>query len=76
MWFVTEDSSQNFYGYHEVFYSQPPSSSSFDPPDCIVLCSPILDSTSIIHEDEVVDGVGVEKPTYAVIFYEYVWKSK
>lgn len=34
------------------------------------------DSTYVVHEDQFIDEVGVEKPNCAVIFYEYVWKSK
>jgi len=45
-------------GCHEVLSSQPPSSGSFDPLDFTVLCSPVLDSTSVFHDDQVVNGVG------------------
>lgn len=57
-------------GCHKVLPTQPPSPGSFDPPDCIVLCSSILNSTSVVHKDQVVDIVGVEQPTCAIIFDE------
>lgn len=34
----------------------------------------ILDSTFVIHEDQVSDRVGVEKLIFDVIFYEYMWE--
>ena len=40
-----------------------------------MLCSPVLDSTLVFHEDLVVNGVGVE-PTYTIIYDEYVWESE
>lgn len=63
-------------GFHVVLSSQPSSSSSFDPPDCTVLCSPVSVSTLIFHKDQVVNRVGVEQPTCAIIYDEYVWESK
>lgn len=57
-----------------VSSAQPSSNGSFDPPYFGVLCSFVLDSTCDVYEDQVVDGVGVEKPAYTVIFYEYAWE--
>ena len=61
-------------GYHVVSSSQPLSTGSFGPLDFFVLCSSILDFTCDVHEDQVMDEVGVEHPTCAIIFYEYVWE--
>jgi len=41
-----------------------------------VLCSFVLDSTFVVHEDQVVEGVGVEQSTCTIIFDEYVWGSE
>lgn len=63
-------------GCHVILFFQPPSSSSFDPLNFSVMCSSVPDSTCDFHEDKVVEGVGIEKPTCAIIFYEYVWESE
>lgn len=73
---ICTDLARKLVGCHVKLFSQHSSSNSIDPPDCIVLCSPIPDSTFIVREDHVVDGVGVEKPTSAIIFYEYVWEPE
>jgi len=39
-----------------------------------MLCSPILDYTLIVHEDQVVNRVGIEKQTCNIIYDEYVWE--
>lgn len=47
---------------------------SFDPIDLLdfgVLCSFVSNLTCDVHEYQV---VGVEQPTYAIIFYAYVWE--
>lgn len=59
--------------YHMVSYPQTLSSSSFHPKDFGAFCSSLLGSTCDVHEDQVLDRVGVGQPTYATIFYEYVW---
>ena len=41
-----------------------------------MFCSSIPNSTLIFHEDQVVDRVGVEQPTCAIIYDEYVWESE
>jgi len=41
-----------------------------------VLCSPIPNSTLVVHEDQVVIGVDIKKPTCTAIYDEYVWESK
>lgn len=46
-----------------------------DPLDCTVLCSSISDSTCVVKKDEVVDGVGVVQPTYAIIHDECVRRT-
>jgi len=63
-------------GYHVIYFSQPLSSGSFNPLDSGVSCSYILDFIGDFHEDQIVDGVGVEKPICAIIFYEYMWESE
>lgn len=50
-------------GCHVDSFPQPPSPHSIDLPDCSVLCSLILGSTSCVHEDQVVNEVGVVEPT-------------
>lgn len=64
----------NLDGCHAVLSSQPRSSGSFDPLDCTLLCSPVLDSTFVVHEDQVVEKVGVKQPNYSIIIYEYAWE--
>ena len=73
---IYADLDYNPISFHMNLFSQPPFSHSVDPSDCIVLCSPILDSTFVVHEDQVVNGFGVEQQTYIVIYDEYVWESK
>lgn len=63
-------------GYYVKFFSQPSSSRSVDPLDYIVLCSFVPNSTIIIHEDQVVDRIGFEKPTCTIIYDEYVCEYK
>lgn len=63
-------------GCHAISFSQPPSSGTYDPTDYTVLCSLVPDITFVVHEDQYVDGVGVEHPTCAIIFYEHVWESE
>lgn len=63
-------------GCHLISFSHALSSGSYDPLDFIVLCSFVSNSTTVVDEDQVVDGFGVEKLTYAVIYDEYVWESK
>lgn len=62
-------------GCHVNFFTEPPSSCFFYPLDCTIFCSSIPNSICDVHKDQVADGVGVEKLTYAIIFYEYVRKS-
>lgn len=62
----------NLDGCHVVSSTQPPSTASFDPPDFGVLCSSVLESTCDVHKDQVLDEAGVGKPTYTIIFDEYV----
>jgi len=50
---------------------QHPSSSYVYPPDFVVLCSSILDSTLVVNEDQAIDGFGVAQPTCTVINEEY-----
>lgn len=59
-------------GCHVDLFPQPPSSLSVDPMDCTVLFSPIPDSTLVVHEDQVVDRVGVVKPACVFIHDECV----
>lgn len=41
-----------------------------------MFCSLVLDSTSCVHEDQVVDEVGVEQETYALIYDQCVRESE
>jgi len=54
----------------------PPSFGPSDPPDCDVLFSPISNLSCNAHEDQVLDVVGVENPTYNIIFDEHVCEYK
>jgi len=63
-------------GCHMDSFPQPPSPHSVDPPDFIVLCSYILDSTLVVNEDQDVGEVGVMQPTCTIIHDECVWESK
>lgn len=63
-----------FDGCDEVLSCHTPSFGPFDPPDCDVLCSPMSNISFDVHEDQVLDGVGVEQPTCGIIFDEYVWE--
>lgn len=47
-----------------------------DPPDYIVLCSSILDSSLAMNEDQVVNGFFTMQPTCVIIHDECVWESK
>jgi len=63
-------------GCHVDLFPQPLSPHFVYPLDCTVLCSPVPDSTLVVHEDLVVDEVCVEHPTCAIIYDEYVWESE
>ena len=63
-------------GCDEVLYPCPPSFAHYDSPYFDVLCSTVSHFSSDVHKDQVLDGVGVEKPTCDIIFDEYVWESK
>lgn len=52
----------------------PPSFCPFDPPNCQLSCSPILNPYFDVHEEQVLYGVGVEHPTYDIIFDDYMWQ--
>lgn len=59
----------------EVLSPRPPSFGSFGPLDCEFLCSPVLDVSLDVHEDQVLDGFGVPQKTCDVIYNDYVWES-
>jgi len=63
-------------GCHVHFLPQPPSSCFGDPTDCTVLCSPILNSTLVVNEDQAIDEVGFTQPTCVVIHDEYDWEPE
>lgn len=63
-------------GGHVNSFSQPLSTSSIDPPDCTVFCSPVPNSTSCVHEEQVVDKVDVVQPTCAIIYDGCVQESQ
>ena len=47
-------------GCDEVLPRHPPSFGSFDPTDCELLSSPLLNTSFYVHDDQVLDGVSVE----------------
>lgn len=49
--------------FDEVLSPPPPSFSSFGPPDCELLCSPVLNVSLNVRDDQVLDGVGVPHKT-------------
>lgn len=53
----------------------PPFICSFDPLDCVLLCSPISNISLDIHEDQVLDGVGVLQETCDILYDDYVLES-
>ena len=55
---------------------QPSSFGSFGPSSFGLLYSFVSDLTCDVHQDQFLERVGVEKPTCAIIFYEYVWESE
>jgi len=44
------------------------------PPDGVVLCSSITDSSLVLNKEQPTDGVGVAQPTCVVIHEEYEWE--
>ena len=50
-------------GCHMHLLPHPPFSHFADPPDCIILCSSVPDSTPILNEDQAINRVGVAQPT-------------
>lgn len=73
---ICADLACNPIGCHMDFLPQPPTLRFVDPPDCIVSCSSIPDSTLVLNEDQVIEGVGVVQPTCAIIHDECVWESE
>jgi len=61
--------------YNEVIFPHPPSFGSFGPPDFDMLCSHISNVSLDVHEDKIMDGVGVPQKTYDIIYDDYVWES-
>ena len=53
---------------------RPPSLHSDVPPDDVVLCLSIPDSSLVVNEEQPIDGVGVAQPTCAIIHEEYEWE--
>ena len=61
---------------HVDSFPRPLSSCYVNPPDCIIFCSPIPNSSPVVNEDQVVDEVGVMQPTCTIIHDECVQESK
>lgn len=61
---------------HVDLFHQPLSLRSVDPLNCTVLCSPIPESTLVVHEDRVIDRVDIAQPTCVVIHHECVRESE
>lgn len=59
---------------HMHYFLRPPSSQSGVPPDDVVLCSFIPDSSLVVNEAQPTDRVGVTQPTCVVIYEEYEWE--
>ena len=55
---------------------KPASPRSIDPLDYTTLCYSVPNSTLVVNEDQVVDGVGVVQPTCTTIHDECVRESK
>lgn len=56
----------------EVLYPHPQSFSPSNPPYCDVLCSIVSNLTCDVHEDQVLNGVGIMQPTCDIIHDDYV----
>lgn len=56
-----------FDGCDEVLDPCSPSFGPFAPLDLDVLCSPVLNFSCDVHEDQVMDGVGVKQPNCDII---------
>jgi len=54
-------------------FLRPPSSHSGVPPNDVVLCSSIPDSSLVVNKEQPTDEVGVAQPTCVVIHEEYEW---
>ena len=57
-------------------FPQPLSSHSIVRLDCTILCYSIPDSSPIVNEDQVVNGIGVMQLAYAIVHDECVQESK
>ena len=70
------DFACNAIGCHVDSFPQPLSQRSVDPSDCTILCSSIPNSSLVVNEDQVVDGVSVVQATCTIIHDECVRESK
>ena len=52
----------------------PPSFGPYNPPYCEFFFSHVSNISFEFHEDQVLDGFGVEKPTCDIIYDDYVWE--
>lgn len=59
---------------HIHSFLQPLSSHPSVPLDDDVLCSSIPDSSLVVNEEQLTDGIGVAQPTCAVIHEEHEWE--
>lgn len=73
---ICTDLAQNPVGCHVDFLPQPLSPHSTDPLDYTVLCSSVPNSTLVVNEDQVVEGVDVLQQTYVIIHDECVQEYK
>lgn len=71
---ICTDLARKTVGFHVKLFPQPPSLGSIGPSDCTMLCSLAPDSTFVIHEDRVVDGLDVVQLVYTVIHDECMWE--
>lgn len=60
---------------NEVLSPHPPFLYSFYPPNCQLLFSAILNVSLNVHEDQVLDGIGVPQKACDVIYDVYVRES-
>jgi len=58
----------------EVLSPCPPLFSSFGTLNYELFCSPISPICFDVHEDHVLDGVGVQQKNCDIIYNEYVWE--
>ena len=58
---------------HMHYFLRPSSLHSGVPPDDVILCSSITNSSLVVSEEQPIDIVGVSQPTCTIIHEEYEW---